>query len=1022
MRKQLLKMYHRKCVLLLLIGVCSCYVSFSQEMQTIRGTVLDSTDKGPLPGVSVSIAGTTQGTTTNPDGKYTINASPNSTLIFRYIGYLEKKIVITDQTILNINLSSANQQLTQVVVVGYGTQKKSSVTAAISTLKGDEIASTPITNISNSIGGRVSGVIVKQVSGEPGKDGSSIYIRGISSTGGNQPLTVVDGVPRDFKSLDPNSIESITILKDAAAVAPYGVGGANGVILVTTKRGSTGLPSLTFNSYVGFQNPTVLPDYVDAVQFAAMKNYIAKSDGLPLPYSDAAIQKFKDGSDPDVYPNVDVFKEIITPNAILTTQNIELSGGAEKVKYYASLGYQYHQGMWSTTDENRYNLAFNLDADVTKSTKVSLNVSGRYQKDTYPAIDNSRIFELIHYSFPVLPLTYSNGLPGTWVMGSIFGSGYQNINTTSLYSQLAIEQKLPFVRGLSLKGIMSYDPQITFNKLWRTPVHVWSINATKTPYEYIDGIFEQTKSSLSQSYSQSSGLNFQASLNYGRSFGKHNVSALTVFDASAGNSSTLAASRMNYDLTIDELSLGSSSLSDASNSGLSSASRQMGLVYRVAYDYGSKYLLEASGRYDGSYYFAPGNRFGFFPAFSIGWRVSEENFLKNNAPWLDNLKIRGSYGEAGALAGSPFQFLSTYTVFGPSYVFGGAATPGVRERLESNPNITWERAKKTDIGIEATLWKGLLSVEADYFHEKRSNMLVSPQVLVPAEYGIGLGQVNAGVMKNQGVEFSIGSAFNATQNLRLSLNGNFTYAKNALLQVFENAVTYNNPNRRVTGKPLGTQFGFNALGLFQIADFDATGNLKPGIATQPWGKLQPGDIRYEDISGDGKIDDNDITAIGDPGTPTIIYGVSPGVKYKDFSIDLLFQGAGKTDFYFFREGAWPFHASRGAFVEHLDYWTPENPNAKNPRLTAGPTTNSMQTSSFWMQDASYLRLKSAMIAYSIPTALVKKIGVQNARVYVSGQNLLTWTKLENYDPENSNFRGHTYPQQKVISLGINTTF
>ncbi len=1008
--------------MLLLALICCTQAAFSQQPATITGVVVDSIDTTPLQGVSVFVQGSNKGTTTDAAGAYSISVPPHSVLIFKYIGYLDKQIFVDNQRVVNASLSSSNQGLDEVVVVGYGTQKKTSVTAAVSTLKGENFSSTPVTNISNSLGGRVSGVIVKQTSGEPGKDGSNIYIRGIASTGNNQPLTVVDGIPRDFKQLDPNSIETITILKDAAAVAPYGVAGANGVVLVTTKRGKSGLPTLTYNSYVGFQNPTVLPDYVDAIQFATMKNTIAREGGLPVPYPDYALQKFKDGSDPEAYPNVDVFKEIITPNAILTSHNIELSGGAERIKYYASLGYQYQAGMWSTTNQNRYNLSINLDAQVTNTTKVALNVSGRNQKDSYPAVETSRIFELVSYSFPVLPLTYSNGQPATYVMGSIFGSGYQDIKTTALYSELSIEQQLPFISGLSLKGTIAYDPQITFNKTWRTPVHLWSIDTTKRPYEYRDGIFEQTQPSLNEGYVQSYGLTYQASLNYNKIFGKSNVGALAVFEARGSESSTMGASRRNYNLTIDELSLGSSSLEDASNSGLSSAARQIGLVYRLTYDYASKYLFEASGRYDGSYYFSPANRFGFFPAFSAGWRISEENFLKDNAPWLENLKIRGSYGEAGALAGSAFQYLSTYNVFGPAYMFGNSGRQGIRERLESNPDITWERAKKSNIGLEASFWKGLLSIEADYFNEKRSNMLVSPQVLVPVEYGIGLGQVNAGVMKNQGVDFSIGSVYNISTDLQVSLNGNLTYAKNTLLEVFETDATYNNPNRRKTGKPLGTQFGFRSLGLFQISDFEANGDLKPGIATQPWGKLQPGDIRYEDKNGDGKINDDDITSIGDPGTPTIVYGISPSIRYKRFAVDLLFQGAAKTDFYFYREGAWPFHAGRGAFVEHLDYWTPDNPNASNPRLTGGPTLNSQQTSSFWMQDASYLRLKSATFAYTIPSLVSKKIGIQNARIYVSGQNILTWTKLKNYDPENSNFRGHTYPQQKVISVGINTTF
>ncbi|RYD92104.1 MAG: TonB-dependent receptor, partial [Sphingobacteriales bacterium] len=318
---------------------------------------------------------------------------------------------------------------------------------------------------------------------------------------------------------------------------------------------------------------------------------------------------------------------------------------------------------------------------------------------------------------------------------------------------------------------------------------------------------------------------------------------------------------------------------------------------------------------------------------------------------------------------------------------------------------------------------GLLNLEMDYFHEKRSNMLVNPDVIVPSEYGIGLSQVNAGIMQNQGIDLSIGSAHRFASGLRIALNGNFTYAKNKLLQVFEAGATYNNLNRRLTGKPLGTQFGFQSLGLFQVADFDEAGNLKSGIATQPWGKVQPGDIRYQDMNNDGKINDDDLTRIGDAvATPRIIYGIAPNVQYKGFTLDLLFQGAAKTNFYYSGSAAWAFSNGMGAVRETLDYWTPENPDATYPRITNAPTTNNTQTSSFWIGDASYLRLKSATLSYSIPSVITQKIKIQNARVYVSGQNVLTWTKLRNFDPEITQANAWSYPQQKVMSVGLNVTF
>ncbi|MCF0053442.1 TonB-dependent receptor [Dyadobacter sp. LJ53] len=990
--------------------------------KTITGVVSD--EKGEaLPGVSVIIKGTQRGSVTGTDGKYELAVEDDAAvLIFSFVGYESQELTVGSRTTMDIALKASIKALSEVVVVGYGTQKKTSVTAAVSTLKGEQLAATPLTNLSNGLGGRVSGVIAKQASGEPGRDGSSIYIRGVSSTGNNQPLLVVDGIPRNFQQLDPNTIETFTVLKDAAAVAPYGVAGANGVVLVTTKRGKTGTPSLTYNAYVGFQNPTVMPDYLNGYDFATLKNAAARNAGLPVPYTDEALQKFKDGSDNDSYPSENYVKELVNRNAVITTHNIELSGGAERIKYYASFGYQYQAGMWPSTSSRRYNLAMNLDAQVTKTTKISFSLNGRLQKSQYPSIRTSRIFELIGYATPQNgPLFFSNGMNGSYVTGSIYNSGYQKTNTTDLYTQLSVEQVIPFIPGLVAKGTIAYDPTMMMDKIWTVPVHLATINpVTKV---ITDGIFGAAKASLNQNYRQYQQLTYQASLNYARSFGKSSIGALAVFEAKANDTIVLGASRRNYNLGIDELNMGSSSNADMTTNGTASLGRQMGLVYRVTYDYADKYLFEASGRYDGSYYFSPDNRFGFFPAFSVGWRLSEENFVKQNLHWIDNLKLRGSYGEVGALAGSAFQYMSTYSVAGPAYVIGGNAVQAIRERNEPNPNITWERAKKTDIGIEATLWKGLLNIEADYFHEKRSNMLVNPDVIVPSEYGIGLSQVNAGIMQNQGIDLSLGSSHRFSSDLRVSLNGNVTYAKNKLLQVFEAGATYNNPNRRLTGKPLGTQFGFQSTGFFQLADFDDAGKLKPGIAVQPWGSVLPGDIRYQDMNNDGKINDDDRTRIGDAvATPRIIYGISPNVQYKGFTLDILFQGAAKTNFYYAGSAAWAFNNGMGAVRENLDYWTPENPNAKNPRITNAPTANNTQTSSFWVGDASYLRLRSATLSYSLPSVITQKVKIQNARVYVSGQNLLTWTKLRNFDPEITQANAWSYPQQKVMSVGLNITF
>ncbi len=1032
MNLELLQLFSFRNALSMVIAVLflGTGAAFGQDEFSVSGKVTDGAN--PLPNVSVVVKETQRGTTTDNNGAFVIRVAKGQSLVISYTGYASQTIAVQNASSLNIALVAGESgTLGDVVVIGYGTKRKASLTSAISTMKGKEVADVPIANLSNGLGGRVSGVIVKQGSGEPGRDGSNIYIRGISSTGNSQPLLIVDNIPRPFQQLDPNTVESFTVLKDAAAVAPYGVAGANGVILVTTKRGKTGAPSLSYNGYVGFQNPVTLPKFVNSYEYATLRNAAAINEGLPVTYTPEELQKFQDGSDPDAYPTFkDIWGTITNKNALMTQHNVEISGGTDRVKYYAAVGYQQQEGMWEATNTRRFNLVLNLDAKVTKTTNVSFNLNGRNQRDMYPAVSTGRIFELIGYLHPLYgPLRFSNGMNGTFLTGSLFNSGYQKLTTNALYSQLSVEQTIPFIPGLKAKGTIAFDPSYLMNKHWTLPVQKASLDRSQTPYVINDGIWGQTKPSLTQALDYATQLTYQAGLTYDRSFGNHNVNVLGLFEAKGNDLTSLSATRRNFNLTIDEINMGSSSQSDMSTGGASTRGRQMGLVYRVAYDFDQKYLVEASGRYDGSYYFAPDQRFGFFPAFSVGWRLTEENFLKDRFNWLSNLKLRASYGEVGALAGAAFQYMSTYNVLGTNYVLGGSAVQGISERAEPNRNITWERAKKTDIGLEASLWNGLLNLEVDYFYEKRSNMLVNPDVVLPMEYGIGLSQVNAGIMANRGFDFSISSVKQFSRDLTVSLSANMTYAKNKLIQIFENPTTFNNPNRRVTGRQLGTQFGFQSLGYFREDDFDAGGNLKAGIATQPWGAVQPGDIRYKDMNDDGKIDNDDLTVIGRPtAVPGIIYGFSPAVNYKGFGLNLLFQGAAQVDWYYHGSSIMPFWETMLPYKQNFDYWTPQNTDARFPRLTSSPTVNNSQTSSFWMGDASYLRLKSATLSYTIPAAVMSAIKLQSARVYVSGQNILTWTKLMNYDPEigpnNSWIPGGSwgYPNQKAISFGMNITF
>jgi TonB-linked SusC/RagA family outer membrane protein len=1012
----------------------------------ITGQVTDEASV-PLPGVNVIIKGTSSGTNTDSNGNYAIEVPQQDVvLIFSFIGYTSQEVTVGAQTVVDVKLVADIQSLDEVVVVAYGEQKKSSLTASVSSLEGNIIASKPIVNLSNSLAGRMAGVIATQGSGEPGNDGAVIQIRGSSTTGNTNPLLVVDGIYRDFTKLDPTSIETITVLKDAAAVAPYGLAGANGVILVTTKKGKSGVPSFSYNAYVGFQNPTRATPLVNSYEYALMRNEAAKNEGNPPVFSDLEIAEYKktvDGApdaNPDLYPNSSGLKDIIKRNQLITYHNIELSGGTDKIRYYTALGYTSQQGQWTSVHLKKYNLNANIEAEATNTTTVSLRLNSWVQDEYYPGYSAGDLMYQAFRTPPTSAIYYSNGYWGQYIgrslVGQVYHSGHQQFETTAIMTNLSIEQKIPFLQGLSVKAVASYDPTYNFDKRWRTPVPVYTLNTSTTPHSFDLGYQGASKPTLEENYSHNKAFTYQGILNYHNTFGAHDITLLGVVESRNQRYNNLHASIINYSTNIDELNAGSSSKTDFGIGGTSSKEMQIGYVYRLSYAYANKYLVEVAGRYDGHYAFAPGNKYSFFPAYSVGWNLSEEDFFKNLVPQIDLLKIRASYGESGSLPYingglASFQYLSSYQLYGGSYRFGGTPNQGLSEILQGNPSITWEKAKKLDIGVEVSLWNGKLTLEADYFREKRSDMLVDKGNAVPAEYGIPLGLVNAGVMSNHGVEFSFTATHTFTNDLQVSVGGNFTYARNKVEQLFETDATYNNPNRRFTGRPYGTQFGYKALGYFTYDDFNPDGSLKEGIPVQPWGAVHPGDLRYADISGpegtpDGVISVDDQTVIGKAHTPQIMFGISPGVSFKGIDLNLLFQGTANSNLYIGGVIAQPFDFSASATKRQFnDHWTPVNTDAAYPRLTGAPTTNNSVGSSWWIRNAAYVRLKSLELGYTLPTKLVEKLKVvRSLRFYVSGQNLFTWTPKmkEVLDPEAGSSNGQYYFQQQVISVGTNVKF
>ncbi len=1012
----------------------------------ISGTVTNETGN-PLAGATVQVEGTATGAITDTDGRYSIGVpDQNAVLVFSFVGYVTQNIPVSGQTTINVSMEPTLESLSEVVVTAYGTQRRTTVTGAISVVKGEEVAKVPTSNITGAMGGKLAGVLTRQDGGQPGDDNTDIHIRGIATTGDNQPMIVIDGVIRDnLNQVDPAIIESVTVLKDAAAVAPYGLNGANGVILITTKKGQEGLPTLTFNTYYGVQSPTYYPDLLNAVDYMKIRNEATLNENpdAVVPFDPETIANYASlhASDPDRYPDSNT-DDLVNFTIPIQKHDLQISGGTDKLKYFAGLGYFGQAGLFEDVSYHRFNYNLNLSANVTNITTVTFGFIGSQERtnDLDVASSAAQLFRSGYKFIPTESIYYSNGLWGQFAGNSpvalLNSDGYEHVDNTTLMSSIAIEQQLPFIKGLSVKAAFSYDTNSRYQKGWHTPYYYYTIDMTTTPYTWAQSVSTQeggvpAYTYLTQEDNRGNSITFQGYINFSRTFGRHDITGLVVAEFHKGSSSWISARRNNFAISIDEMNLGSSSKDDFDNGGTSYEGTGIGYVYRIGWRWNNRYMIESAGRYDGHYYFAPDKKWGFFPSVSVGWRISEEDFMETLG-FINNLKLRASWGETGNLAGSAYQYLSGYTLSGNAGAFGsGTIVQHAYVNTENNPNITWEVSRKSDIGFEAGLWRDLLTVEADFFYENRSGMLLSPAVTVPYEYGLNLAQENAGKMKNYGFELQLGTRHQFQNGLNINVTGNISIAKNEMVETFETAATYNNPNRRRTGRALNTVFGYRALGLFQTSD-DANGdgviNSDDGYNITQWGTLRPGDIKYEDVSGpdgvpDGKIDSNDEVVIGYPDDyPLMVFGFNPNATWVGFDLSLFFQGAAMSSTSTQNFMTVPFNNnnSNADYEFYNNHWTKETPNAKYPLAHPNPVANNQQESSFWQQSTAYMRLKNIQFGYTLPRSVLNAIKIQSIRVYVASQNLFTISGLKFMDPEMVRDTG--YPNMKTFTVGANVTF
>lgn len=997
-------------------------VAVDHVQQPVKGIVTNETG-APIEGVSVRIKGQDVVTYTDERGAYEISTPQvdGSTLVFSSVGYVNEEVKVGQSRNVNVTLRTYVADLDEVVVVGYGTQKKATLTGSVATAKGADIVKSPAANVSQSLAGRLPGVIINSRSGEPGRDDPSILVRGRGTTGSTAALVIIDGVERGgLGQLNPNDIETITVLKDASA-AIYGSRAANGVILVTTKRGTVGKPTIGLSFNQGFSQPTRNPKMADAYTFGKISNNIEIDEGREAIFSDDELQKYRDGSDPD-YPNTDWYDYIVRPFTPQHRGNISVSGGNERSKYYFSLGDLAQSGQYQggSTKFKSYNVRSNVDVQVTDELTVGLNVSGRVDNRHYPFRSNNELNSHIYLYQP----NWQPYWPGTNYMQPLRGSenihnwvtdnaGYQQEDTRAVQSNLFFKWELPWVKGLSIDGSGSYDFSGVYGKQFETPSYVYREEGG----QYVKGLSGMSRSlaNLNQTSYAVTQMYLNSKINYTRQFDAHHVALMAGYEQIQVRNSTMQAGRSDFlSISLPELNMGSSDKSKQSNSGFSGQDARQNVFGRVNYDYAGKYLAEVTLRADGSSKFPKEKRFGFFPSASVGWRISEESFM-DNVDFIGNLKLRGSYGKMGNDAVSAFQYMMTYG-FSNNYVIGNNDVSGLVQTNVPNPFITWETAETWNAGFEAGLWNGLLDVEFDYFKSRRSDILTKRNATVPDYTGLTLPDENIGIVDNRGVELVLSHANNVNE-FSYQLSGNVSFARNKV--VFADEQPAAEPYQYATGRPFGAALLYRSLGVYRDqAQVDATPHL-PGT--------KPGDLIYQDVNGDGEIDSRDRIRINQTNIPEIVFGFTANFAYKGFDLALFFQGQENAQQYF---GGW-FPVMSHTFGNFLDWrardsWAVDNIDATMPRGSTAlwtTSTNSSYASTHWMKNAGFLRLKNLELGYNLPAPICKSFGAQGLRVSVSGSNLLILydhMKDMGFDPETHDF--WYYPLQRVLNFGVNLTF
>ena len=1001
-------------------------VNANAQKITVRGTVTD--ENGPIIGATVVEKGNeTNGVNTDIDGKYTLSVPASAELVFESIGYKSQTVKVGSKTTINVKLEEDNQRLDDVVVTAYGTQKKASIVGAIQTVEPGNLEVGTSSRLSNNLAGQIAGVIAYKPSGEPGYDQSSFWIRGISSyTGTTTPLVLVDGIERTLDDLDVEQIESFSVLKDASASAMYGVRGANGVIVITTKRGKVGKPTVSVRVEQSLQAPTKLPKFASAAEDMELQNLLyAEANNGAYTWSPELIERTRNGYDPDLYPDVNWLETVTRGMADNTRATVNVNGGSERVRYSLVATYFREKGIMAVDDSlpfdtgtklNKFTVRSNVDVNITKTTVLGISIGGYMQHLRKSAASTTDVFNWA-FETPsyVHPPIYSDGdipvRPGRvnpWAAAT--QSGYTRENSFKIESLVSLDQRLDMItEGLSLNAKFSFDNYQNKYSNRTKGVRYYDVAVARDEY---GNLIKNMTSAGDEFLGHSAGGGFgnnrtylEASIHYNRLLGeKHNVDALFLY------------------------------MQDGYDSGDVQPYRHQGISGRLSYNFDNRYVAEFNFGYNGSENFLKGHRYGFFPSGAIGWIISEEPWMAGVKNVLSTLKLRASLGLAGndSIGGRRFAYMTTINTKNGGYAWGHQSSryyvDGVTEGHTGISDLTWETVRKANVGLEIGLWNEL-NVQVDFFDEYRSDIFIQRSNTVPTQIGfMTTPYANYGIVDNKGFEASLTWNHRFNKDFQMQLRGTASYAKNWIRERDE-AESLKGTYRSATNRSVNEHTGYIALRLYEDSDF-INGELDPSLPLPALGLLnvQPGDIMYADLNGDDIINDLDITYLGRTSAPRFVYGFGGNFVFKNVDFGFFFQGV--ADAYKILGGNSYFLPGSGGgifgnvYANYNDRWTPENPSQDVfwPRLHYGSTSHSSVSSTWWLKNMSFLRLKNIELGYSLPKAWTDKMHLKGLRVFVSGNDLVTFSGFKLWDPELDTRTGLKYPTMKSVQFGIDLNF